>query len=71
VKATALVVRQRLCFLPIDKYNSVNVAVESFFNIIQAERIWRHSWKTRRKVEMAIFQCINGFHYLRLRHEAP
>ncbi len=33
--------------------------VETFFETIKAELIWRHPWKTRRKAEMAIFHYIN------------
>ncbi len=36
-----------------------NAAVETFFKTIKAELIWRHSWETRRKAEMAIFEYIN------------
>jgi transposase InsO family protein len=37
-----------------------NAAVETFFKTIKAELIWRDTWDTRRKAEMAIFEYING-----------
>ena len=60
-----------------------NAAVETFFKTTplgeyeyspagqgKAELIWRHSWETRRKAEMAIFEYINGFYNPRRRHSA-
>ncbi len=47
-----------------------NAAMETFFKTIKAELIWRHSWQTRRAVEIAIFQYINGFYNPRRRHSA-
>ena len=47
-----------------------NAAVETFFKNIKAELIWRDTWKTRRKAEMAIFEYINGFYNPRRRHSA-
>jgi len=47
-----------------------NAAMETFFKTIKAELIWRHSWKTRRAVEVAIFEYINGFYNPRRRHSA-
>ena len=47
-----------------------NAAVETFFKTIKAELIWRRSWETRRKAEMAIFEYINGFYNPRRRHSA-
>jgi len=47
-----------------------NAAMETFFKTIKAELIWRHSWKTRRDVEIAIFEYINGFYNPRRRHSA-
>lgn len=51
--------------------------------MIKAELIWRDTWETRRKAEMAIFpshrfqendcraaEYINGFYNLRRRHSA-
>ena len=38
-----------------------NAAVETFFKTIKVELIWRDTWETRRKAEMAIFEYINGF----------
>lgn len=45
-----------------------NAAVEIFFKTIKAELIWRHSWQTRRAVEIVIFEYINGFYNPRRRH---
>jgi anti-anti-sigma regulatory factor len=47
-----------------------NAAMETFFKTIKAELIWRHSWKTRRAVEIAIFEYINGFYNPRRKHSA-
>ena len=47
-----------------------NAAVETFFKTIKAELIWRHSWQTRRAVEVAIFEYINGFYNPRRKHSA-
>jgi transposase InsO family protein len=61
-----------------------NAAVETFFKNpsrdhaahnpagqkIKAELIWRDTWETRRKAEMAIFEYINGFYNPRRRHSA-
>ena len=44
--------------------------METFFKTIKAELIWRHSWQTRRAVEVAIFEYINGFYNPRRRHSA-
>ena len=38
-----------------------NLAIESFFKSIMAELVWRTNWQTRRDVEVALFQDINGF----------
>jgi len=53
---------------PLDKYRSLNAAVETFFKSLKAELIWRQSWPTRRQAEAAIFQYINGFYNTRRRH---
>jgi putative transposase len=45
-----------------------NAAVETFFKTLKAELIWRNTWQTRRKVEMALFEYINGFYNPRRRH---
>jgi putative transposase len=45
-----------------------NAAVETFFKTLKAELIWRNVWQTRRKVEMALFEYINGFYNPRRRH---
>jgi len=42
--------------------------VETFFKTVKAELIWRRQWRTRRQVEVALFQYINGFYYPRRRH---
>ena len=47
-----------------------NAAMETFFKTIKAELIWRHPWHTRRSVELAIFEYINGFYNPRRRHSA-
>jgi putative transposase len=45
-----------------------NAAMETFFNTIKAELIWRHPWHNRRADELAIFGCINGFYNPRRKH---
>lgn len=47
-----------------------NAAVETFFKTLKAELIWRRSWETRRQVELALFEYINGFYNPRRRHSA-
>ncbi len=47
-----------------------NSMVETFFKTLKAELIWRHSWATRRQVELALFEYINGFYNPRRRHSA-
>ena len=47
-----------------------NAAVESFFKSLKAELVWRRNWQTRRDVEVAIFEYINGFYNPRRRHSA-
>jgi len=47
-----------------------NAVVETFFKTLKAELIWRQTWHTRREVEGALFQYINGFYNLRRRHSA-
>lgn len=47
-----------------------NAAVETFFETIKAELIWRRSWPTRRAAELAIFEYINGFYNPRRKHSA-
>jgi putative transposase len=42
--------------------------VETFFKTLKAELIWRARWPTRRKVEMALFEYIDGFHNPRRRY---
>lgn len=52
----------------LDKYRSLNAAVETFFKSLKAEVLWRQTWTTRRQAETAIFQYINGFYNPRRRH---
>lgn len=47
-----------------------NAAVESFFKSLKAEMVWRKNWQTRREVEVALFEYINGFYNPRRRHSA-
>ena len=47
-----------------------NSAVESFFKSVKAELVWRRNWQTRREVEVALFECINGFYNPRRKHSA-
>ena len=47
-----------------------NSAVESFFKSLKAELVWRRHWHTRRDVEVALFEYINGFYNPRRRHSA-
>lgn len=47
-----------------------NSAVESFFKSLKAELIWGNTWRTRRDVEVAVFEYINGFYNPRRRHSA-
>ena len=47
-----------------------NSAVESFFKSLKAELVWRRDWHTRRDVEIALFEYINGFYNPRRKHSA-
>lgn len=47
-----------------------NSAVESFFKSLKAELVWRRKWQTRREVEVALFEYINGFYNPRRKHSA-
>ena len=47
-----------------------NSAVESFFKSLKAELLWRRNWQTRREVEIALFEYINGFYNPRRKHSA-
>ncbi|OCC01878.1 integrase [Labrys sp. WJW] len=47
-----------------------NSAVESFFKSLKAELVWRQNWQTRRDVEIALFEYINGFYNPRRKHSA-
>ena len=44
--------------------------VESFFKSLKAELVWRRNWQTRREVEVALFEYINGFYNPRRKHSA-
>ncbi len=44
--------------------------VESFFKSLKAELVWRRNWQTRREVEIALFEYINGFYNPRRKHSA-
>ena len=39
-----------------------NSAVESFFKSLTAELTWRNTLQTRRDLEVAVFEYINGFY---------
>lgn len=45
-----------------------NAAVETFFKTLKSELIWRNTWATRRQVQVALFEYINGFYNPRRRH---
>ena len=45
-----------------------NAVVETFFKTLKAELIWRNTWQSRRQVEMALSEYINGFYNPRRRH---
>ena len=47
-----------------------NAAIESFFKSLKAEMVWRRNWQTRREVEVALFENINGFYNPRRRDSA-
>ena len=47
-----------------------NSAVESFFKSLKAELVWRRDWVTRREVEIALFEYIDGFYKPRRKHSA-
>lgn len=47
-----------------------NSAVESFFKSLKAELVWRRNWQTRREVEIALLEYINGFYNPRRKHSA-
>lgn len=47
-----------------------NSAVESFFKSLKAELVWHRDWVTRREVEIALFEYINGFSNPRRKHSA-
>lgn len=44
--------------------------VESFFKSPKAELVWGRNWKTRRDIEVALFEYINGFYTPRRKHSA-
>ncbi|GGW28712.1 hypothetical protein GCM10011452_16540 [Gemmobacter lanyuensis] len=37
---------------------------------LKAELVWRRNWQTRREVEIALFEYINGFYNPRRKHSA-
>jgi transposase InsO family protein len=45
-----------------------NAAVEAFFKTLKSELIWRNTGATRRQVQIAMFEYINGFYNPRRRH---
>jgi len=45
-----------------------NAVVETFFKTLKAELIWRNTWQTRKQVQMALFNYINGFYNPKRRH---
>ena len=47
-----------------------NSVVESFFKSLKAEPVSRRTWHTRREVEVALFEYINGFQNPRCKHSA-
>ncbi len=47
-----------------------NSPVDSFFKSLKAELVWRRDWHTRRDVEIALFEYINGFYNPRRKHSA-
>ena len=47
-----------------------NSAIERCFKSLKAELVWRGNWQTRREVEVALFEYINGFYSPRRRHSA-
>ena len=47
-----------------------NSAVESFFDSLKAERVWRRNWQKRREVEIALFEYYNGIYNPRRKHSA-
>lgn len=42
----------------------------SFFKSLKSELVWRRNWHTRRDVEIALFEYINGFYNPRRKHSA-
>ena len=42
----------------------------SVFKSLKAELVWRRDWPTRRDVEIALFEYINGFYNPRRKHSA-
>jgi len=45
-----------------------NAVVETFFKTLKAELIWRNTWQTRKQVQMALYNYINGFYNPKRRH---
>ena len=47
-----------------------NSVVENFFKSLKAELVWRRNWQTRRAVDIALCEYINGFYNPRRKHSA-
>jgi putative transposase len=50
--------------------NSVPTTIGSFFKSLKLELVWRRNWLTRREVEIALVEYINGFYNLRRKHSS-
>ena len=57
-------------FCAIGSSTMARSAVESVFKSLKAELVWRRNWHTRRDIEVALFDYINGFYNPRRRHSA-
>jgi transposase InsO family protein len=49
---------------------SIPPSKASSFKSLKAELVWRRNWQTRREVEVALFEYINGFYNPRRKHSA-
>jgi putative transposase len=47
-----------------------NSSAKSYSTSLKAELVWRRNWHTRREVEVALFEYINGFYNPRRKHSA-
>jgi putative transposase len=45
-----------------------NAVAETFFATLKKELVYRHTWPTRRELEAAIFEYIEGFYNRTRRH---